>query len=186
MSGKFIFLLGGARSGKSYTAEKMATELGENDVLYVATAQIYDDEMRERIERHRADRPGVWRTLEAPLSAAQQIETAVNAHPPKVILLDCITLLTTNALFTLPDAENASQEDANQVMLAEINGLIALKERLSATWIVVSNEVGMGIVPPYRLGRIYRDALGRANQRLASAADEVYLMVAGLAWRLKG
>ncbi|MEP7289275.1 MAG: bifunctional adenosylcobinamide kinase/adenosylcobinamide-phosphate guanylyltransferase [Chloroflexota bacterium] len=177
---KLIFILGGARSGKSSTAERLALELGGEHVLYVATAQAYDDEMRERIAAHQQQRPAGWHTLEAPQHVAEEIrQTALT----DVILLDCITLLASNALLTLP--ETCSQAEANAAILSEIDDLLALQQTSTATWIIVSNEVGMGIVPPYRLGRLYRDALGAANQRIALVADEVLLMVAGLAWRLK-
>lgn len=176
---KLILLLGGARSGKSTLAERMAVELG-GDVLYVATAQAFDDEMRERIATHQQARPHGWQTLEAPIRVGEQLRE--RALPP-VILIDCITLLATNALLALP--EDCTQLDANQAILAEIERLLAVQQSGDSTWIVVSNEVGMGVVPPYRLGRLYRDALGAANQRLAKAADEVYLLVAGLSWRLK-
>jgi adenosylcobinamide kinase / adenosylcobinamide-phosphate guanylyltransferase len=177
---KLIFLLGGARSGKSTTAERIARELGGESVLYLATAEAYDDEMRERIAAHRRARPSGWQTLEAPLYVAERLR---GVDLPAVVLLDCITLLASNALLTLPD--DCSQDEANQVILDEITALIALQQASAATWIVVSNEVGMGVVPPYRLGRLYRDALGTANQRLAQAASEVLLLVAGLPWRLK-
>ena len=177
---KLIFILGGARSGKSSTAERLALELGGEHVLYVATAQAYDDEMRERIAAHQQVRPAGWRTLEAPQQVADQLRTI---DLPAVVLLDCITLLASNSLLTLP--ETCSQAEANAAILSEIDALLALQKTSTATWIIVSNEVGMGLVPPYRLGRLYRDALGAANQRIALAADEVLLMVAGLPWRLK-
>lgn len=178
---KLILILGGARSGKSTAAEKMAAELGGEDVLYVATAEAFDDEMRERITVHRKSRPAGWETLEAPLKVAEKIRAL---KLPKVILLDCITLLTSNALLTLP--EDCTQQDANSVILKEIDDLLIAQRESDSIWIMVSNEVGMGVVPPYRLGRLYRDGLGAANQRLAMAADEVLLLVAGLPWRLKG
>lgn len=178
---KLIFLLGGARSGKSSTAERMAREIGGDSVLYVATAQAFDDDMRDRIIRHRADRPATWQTLEAPLMVADQLRGLTVL--PDVILLDCITFLASNALLALPDPEAASQDDANQAILSEVEALLDFPR--AETWIVVSNEVGMGVVPPYKLGRLYRDALGAANQRIAAASDEVYMLVAGLPWRLK-
>jgi adenosylcobinamide kinase/adenosylcobinamide-phosphate guanylyltransferase len=181
--GKLILLLGGARSGKSSTAERMAHERGGEEVLYIATAQAFDDEMRERIAKHQAERPHGWRTLEAPLAVAAQVMALSSL--PDVILLDCVTLLASNVLLALPDPENASQDAANTAILDEISDLLALIQSSTAIWIVVSNEVGMGVVPPYKLGRLYRDALGAANQRLAAAADEVHLLVAGLTWRLK-
>jgi adenosylcobinamide kinase/adenosylcobinamide-phosphate guanylyltransferase len=189
---RVVLLLGGARSGKSSTAERMAQAIGGQAVLYVATAQAFDDEMRARVARHRAERPAGWQTLEAPTNVAAALGAALQAvdgQPgmPSVVLLDCITLLATNALLSLPDAENAYQADANRIVLAETEALLALRARRppTETWIIVTNEVGMGIVPAYRLGRIFRDALGIANQRIASAADEVHLLVAGLPWRLK-
>jgi adenosylcobinamide kinase/adenosylcobinamide-phosphate guanylyltransferase len=176
-----ILLLGGARSGKSTTALRMAAERGGNSVLFVATATASDDEMAARIAQHRAERPAAWQTLEAP----RQIGAALAqiAPLPSVIVVDCITLLAANALLALP--EDCTQAQANDSVLAEIDSLLAVQRACAATWIVVSNEVGMGIVPPYRLGRLYRDALGSANQRLAAAADEVHLLIAGLTWRLK-
>ncbi len=180
MSGRLIVLLGGARSGKSTYAEQWAAANGE-DVLFVATAQAFDDDMRERIAHHRASRPAAWQTVEAP----RQVADAIAAHetPHDVLVLDCVTLLASNVLLSLP--EEASQQDATDAVLAEVDALLVMQTESEATWLVVSNEVGMGVVPPYRLGRLYRDALGRANQRLAAQADDVLLLVAGLPWRLK-
>ena len=181
MAGHLIFLLGGARSGKSRYAEAWAQEHGRR-VLYIATAQAFDDEMRQRIARHRADRPASWTTLEAPRQTGAAIRSALTNQD--TVLVDCITLLASNVLLALP--EDAPQDEANRAILAEIDALLAVRASSSATWLVVSNEVGMGVVPPTRLGRFYRDALGYANQRLAQSADEVVLLVAGLPWRLKG
>jgi adenosylcobinamide kinase/adenosylcobinamide-phosphate guanylyltransferase len=182
MGKKLIFLLGGARSGKSHYAEQWASDYGK-DVLFVASAQAFDDEMRERISHHQSTRPEHWHTLEEPLDAANAIAAALANEQYDTVLLDCITLLASNLLLTLP--EDCSQEDANERILAEIDNLLAVVTQSNATWLVISNEVGMGIVPPSRLGRLYRDALGRANQRIAQAADEVLLLVAGLPWSLK-
>lgn len=176
-------ILGGARGGKSATAERMAREAGGR-VLFVATAQAFDDEMRERIARHRSERPGEWDTLEAPLNVADAIQAASASSAYDVILLDCITLLATNALLTLP--EGGTQDEADAVILREIEALIVTIGQVPARWLIVSNEVGMGIVPPTHLGRVFRDALGRANQALARRADDVLLVVAGLPWALKG
>ena len=173
-------ILGGARSGKSTIAEQMAQERGGDDVLYIATAQAWDDEMRERISAHRQHRPAAWRTVEAPQHVADALRDVML---PSVVLLDCITLLTSNVLLALPD--DATQDQANRAVMAEIEALLAAQSASQSTWIMVSNEVGMGIVPAYRLGRLYRDALGMANQRLARAAKQVILMVAGLPWELK-
>jgi adenosylcobinamide kinase/adenosylcobinamide-phosphate guanylyltransferase len=179
---RLIFLLGGARSGKSTYAEQWAHEHGDR-VLFVATAQALDDEMRERIARHRESRPDSWHTLEAPRNTGDAIQAALTGNAFDTVLVDCITLLATNALLSLPD--DADQFAADAAILSEIDALIAAYRTSRATWLVVSNEVGMGVVPPTRLGRFFRDALGRANQRLAQAADEVLLLVAGLPWKLK-
>jgi len=178
---KLILILGGARSGKSRTAQQLAQKIGGDSVLFVATAQASDDEMRERIDSHRRERPAAWQTLEAPLNVAACLG---GKSLPAVVLLDCMTLLASNLLLTLP--EDCSQAEANQAVLDEVERLLTVQEPSSATWIVVSNEVGMGVVPPFRLGRLYQDALGVANQRLARSADAVILMVAGLPWYLKG
>jgi adenosylcobinamide kinase/adenosylcobinamide-phosphate guanylyltransferase len=179
--GKLILILGGARSGKSTAAEQIAWQIGGESVLFVATAEAGDDEMRERIAAHRSQRSPAWRTLEAPLKVAAKLR---EIDLPAVVLVDCITLLASNILLALP--EDCGQSEANDAILEEIDDLLTLLPGQNSTWIVVSNEVGMGIVPPSRLGRLYRDALGAANQRLALAADEVILMVAGLSWHLKG
>jgi adenosylcobinamide kinase/adenosylcobinamide-phosphate guanylyltransferase len=182
MSKRLIFLLGGARSGKSYYAEQWAQKNGKN-VLFVATAQAFDDEMRERIAHHRAERPAHWQTLEAPLDTAQALAERLVSKRFDIVLIDCLTLLASNLLLTLP--EDCTQDEANTVIVDEVTRLLDIYETSSAAWLIVSNEVGLGVVPPTRLGRVYRDALGRANQRVAQAADEVLLLVAGLSWRLK-
>lgn len=181
MAGKLILVLGGARSGKSSYAERLAVELGGPHVLYVATAQAFDDEMRARIAAHRAARPAGWRTLEAPRLAAARLAEAV--EDATVVLLDCITLLTSNALLALGDEPPAAA--AEETVNREVSALLAACRASAATWLVVSNEVGLGLVPPYPLGRVYRDVLGRANQRLAAAADQVLFMVAGLPLTVK-
>ncbi len=182
MGNRLIFLLGGARSGKSSYAETWAREQGGR-VLFVATAQAFDDEMQERIAAHRASRPAAWATLEAPVGVGAALNDLSSA-PYDTIVVDCLTLLASNVLLTLPEA--CTQADADAAILAEVDTLLASYQASWATWLIISNEVGMGIVPPYRLGRLYRDALGRANQRMAGRADDVLLLVAGLAWRLKG
>lgn len=180
MAKRLILILGGARSGKSRLAEKRAREHGGR-VLFVATAEAKDDEMRARIAEHRGQRPADWRTLEAPRRVAQRIADCGYQHD--ILILDCVTLLTSNVLLGMP--ETTAPADAEAAILREIDDLLTVYERSEATWLVVSNEVGMGLVPPNRLGRLYRDVLGRVNQRLAESADEALLLVAGLPWRLK-
>jgi len=178
---KMTLILGGARSGKSALAQKMAAE-GGRPVLYVATATAGDEEMAARIAAHRAERPAHWRTLEAPLQVGAAIAAAMPAAEERVVV-DCLTLLANNILAPLPETISSAEADA--ALAVEVNGLLAAYMAGSAEWIVVSNEVGLGLVPPYPLGRLYRDALGRANQRLATAADQVLFMVAGLPLILK-
>jgi len=180
MAKRLIFLLGGARSGKSHYAETWARQHGER-VLFVATAEPKDADMRQRVADHRDSRPADWHTLEAPRETAKQIADCAFAYD--TLLLDCLTLLTSNVLLRLP--ESATQNEANAAVLAEVERVLEVYAASEANWLVVSNEVGMGVVPPTRLGVLYRDMLGRANQRVAQAADEALLLVAGIAWRLK-
>ena len=182
MDKRLIFILGGARSGKSSHAEQLAAQLSPTGrVLYVATAQAWDDEMAVRIANHQAQRPAGWRTLEAPRDVGAAITRA--AAPPQVLLLDCLTLLANNVIAPMPEPLDA--RDAEDALRAEVDALLAAYAAGSASWIIVSNEVGLGIVPAYPLGRVYRDALGRANQQIAAVADEVLFMVAGLPLRVK-
>jgi len=180
MNKTLTLILGGARSGKSAHAQQLARERGGDDVLFVATAQAHDDEMETRIAAHRADRPAAWRTLEVPRHVGEAISQAGLCG---VVLVDCLTLLLSNAVVALP--ESASTAEAEAVALAEVEELIAAYRRGMASWIVISNEVGLGLVPPYPMGRAYRDALGRANQHLAAEADEVLFMVAGIPMKVK-
>jgi adenosylcobinamide kinase/adenosylcobinamide-phosphate guanylyltransferase len=180
VSKTLTLILGGARSGKSAHAQRLAREYGGDDVLFVATAQALDDEMRMRIESHRAERPAIWRTLEAPHHAGKAI---AHAEASALILVDCLTLLISNTVLALP--ESASVAEAEAAALAEVEELIAAYHHGTASWIVISNEVGWGIVPSYPVGRSYRDALGRANQRLAAESDRVVLMVAGIPMRVR-
>lgn len=174
--GKLTFILGGARSGKSAYAQQLA-EKRDGRVTFVATATAGDEEMRARIARHRSERPAAWSTREIPHGIAAALQTA--ALQADIVLLDCITMLVSNLLFL----DGADEPDESAAMLrvdTEIDGLLALIENDSAEWIVVSNEVGLGLVPPTPLGRIYRDLLGRANQVLAARAEKVIWMVAGI------
>ena len=180
MGKRMTMILGGARSGKSTFAERLASERG-TAVLYVAAAEAGDEEMAARIAAHRAARPAHWHTLEAPRAIGPAIRSAEVQAP--VVLIDCITLLASNVIAPLP--EPIAYEDAERALNAEIDGMLAAYADSDAEWIIVSNEVGLGLVPPYPLGRVYRDALGKANQRLATVADEVLFMVAGLPMKVK-
>ncbi len=184
-SPRMILVLGGARSGKSAYGETLAAQLaGDAPVLYVATATASDDEMRQRIAHHQASRPPHWLTVEEPYNPAK----AMRASNASVILLDCITLLVANLLLadtSNPDGTDFESAAAEARVDHAIDDLLDAWRTSAATLILVSNEVGMGVVPPYPLGRVYRDCLGRVNTRLAAEADTVLLMVAGLPIELK-
>ncbi|HEX8968669.1 MAG TPA: bifunctional adenosylcobinamide kinase/adenosylcobinamide-phosphate guanylyltransferase [Chloroflexota bacterium] len=172
MSWRHILVLGGARSGKSAFAQRLASQCGE-PVVYVATATETDAEMAERIARHRAERPAAWRTIETPSAVAERL-AAEHAAGGGTVLLEDLTLLLSNLMETGGAAAEATA-------LGEVDALM----RFQAHLVMVSNEVGMGLVPPYPLGRVFRDALGRVNQAAAAACDEVYFVLAGLPQRLK-
>ena len=169
-----VFITGGARSGKSRLAEELALGQGA-PLVYIATGMAGDREMAERIERHRARRGPDWRTVEEPLDLAGAISAAQGKCA--AILVDCITLWLTNLLLTYDDAA---------IVLKEVELLVRLLPTLETPLLLVSNEVGMGIVPENRLARTFRDLAGEANELLAGAADEVYVMFSGLPLKLKG
>jgi len=177
LASKCILLLGGARSGKSAHAQKLGENLGSK-VLFVATAQGLDEEMRVRIEAHKRVRPAHWRTLELSSHLAKGIES--QAGEADFIIVDCLTLLMSNLLVV--GSESPGMEER---IMGEVLSLIETMDRMSATFVIVSNEVGSGLVPENALGRLYRDLLGKANQKVAARADEVYLLVAGLPLRVK-
>jgi adenosylcobinamide kinase/adenosylcobinamide-phosphate guanylyltransferase len=185
---RLILVLGGARSGKSTFAEQLARR-SERSVAFIATATAGDNDMRDRIQRHQATRPAHWHTIEEPLKLAEAVRRA--AEVADVLLLDCVTLWLSNWLVAQGDPHlvEASAISSRYVesALIEIDALLATLTALdgSKTLVVVSNEVGLGIVPAYALGRIYRDILGRVNQHLAASASRVYLMVAGLGVDIK-
>jgi len=190
--GKLTLILGGARSGKSTFAENRAKELGGDDVLYVATSESKDEEMEERVIKHRAERPTTWETEEAPRNVAQVLRAA--GSEASVVLLDCMTFLVANHLmdaaapkddpFDEPSADPFN-ENIEADVVAEVEALIEYAREADVELLVVSNEVGLGLVPPYELGRAYRDILGRANQILAKHADGVQLLVAGIPMQIK-
>jgi adenosylcobinamide kinase / adenosylcobinamide-phosphate guanylyltransferase len=176
---KTTLIIGGARSGKSTLAQEMARE-GGGDVLFVATAEAGDDEMARRIEAHRRTRPPHWRTLEVTTNIGGRINAGIGRAG--TVVIDCITLLVSNVFEEHQGSGEAALEKAVE---AEINGLIACIDRSEARFIIVTNEVGLGIIPADRVSRLYRDLLGRANRMLAARADEVLLMVAGIPVAIK-
>jgi adenosylcobinamide kinase/adenosylcobinamide-phosphate guanylyltransferase len=174
--GTVTLVMGGVRSGKSRFAQSLAFQLGGDDVLFVATAQDRDHEMNRRIEMHRRDRPETWRTLEHPLGVGQAVLSEHNSE--SVILVDCLTLLVSNVIC---DDAFSDIETAEARVRDETSELIRVVESLKTHLLIVSGEVGCGIVPEHSMGRAFRDLLGIANQSIAAVADVAYLMVAGMA-----
>lgn len=179
MPASLTLILGGARSGKSDYAEKLAAEIGQK-ILYIATAEAHDAEMAARIEAHQQARSKLWTTLEAPRNVAEALTTI--DHRPDGLLLDCLTLLVSNIVLAMEDQPQPAIE---ATVREEIEGIRNVQEQLDIPLIIVSNEVGLGLVPPYPVGRVYRDVLGRANQQLAATATQVLFMVAGLPMMVK-
>jgi adenosylcobinamide kinase/adenosylcobinamide-phosphate guanylyltransferase len=174
---KITLILGGARSGKSSHAQKLAEESGKI-ITFIATAQAFDDEMKARIQKHREDRPREWQTLEI----QKDISAYLIRHPQQtdIYLLDCITLLANNVFMQFIENDLVNEIKAKDALENEIAELIQYIHEHNEEWIIISNEVGMGLVPPYQMGRAYRDLLGWANQRLAKEADSVLFLVAGI------
>jgi adenosylcobinamide kinase/adenosylcobinamide-phosphate guanylyltransferase len=163
-----VLLLGGARSGKSRIAQTRAEAL-PGELIYIATGEALDAEMAERIARHRADRGPRWRTAEAPLD----LPDAIRRESGHVLLVDCLTLWLSNLMMCEHDITAATDR------------LLTALDSATGTVLLVSNEVGLGIVPENALARRFRDEAGRLNQRVAGAADEVLLIAAGLSLRMK-
>jgi adenosylcobinamide kinase / adenosylcobinamide-phosphate guanylyltransferase len=177
-------ILGGARAGKTTFAERLAAR-HSGPICYVATAEARDDEMRARIAAHRSTRPSHWVTVEAPLEVTA---TLAAIERPPAVLLDCLTLWTSNLLLRELDPDAVTPDRAHRaeaVALDAVGSLLCWQAETNVPLYIVSNEVGLGVTPPYALGRVYQDVLGRLNQRVAVTAAEVYLVVAGLALPLK-
>ncbi len=183
MSSNITLITGGSRSGKSGYAENVYD--GKNDVLYIATAIVTDPEMEERIELHKRTRNQEWETAEQYKGVAGVIANT----DKKNILLDCVTVMVTNLMFDREtNAEDLSAEEIvelEQKILIEFDKLIEAARKNNKNLVLVTNEVGYGLVPEYRIGRIFSDIAGRVNQRIAALSDEVFLVSCGLPLRLK-
>ena len=176
MPRELVLVLGGARAGKSSYAQRLAS--AGTKVLFVATAEPRDPEMAARIEAHRAQRPRQWSTTEEPTELVFALAPMVERYD--TVLLDCLTLWVSNLLLKYESTE------VEPYTLRATEALLRLYDRGAATWIIVSNEVGNGVVPGTPLGRRYRDLLGQVNQVVAQGADRVFLMTAGLPLQIKG
>ena len=185
---RLTFIIGGARSGKSTLAMKLASKY--EHVCYVATAdsaqtsQINDDEMARRIQNHKKNRPADWETIEAPLDLDKTISN-LNGKLRDVVLIDCITLYITNMLLNSREAQKEVEEKKEKHIIDAINRLCIACKKITPHVIMVSNEVGYGIVPDNSLSRKVRDIAGYANQLIAKEADNVFLVTAGIKTKLK-
>lgn len=180
-----ILVTGGDRSGKSAFAESLAKK-AQGDVLYIATAKAVDEEMKNRIQKHIERRPKHWHTLESYTHLAQKIKEAEDTY--HCILLDCITLLLTNMIFEYSDTDDVEKMDfeylENKILL-ELEEIANVCSRSKSEVIIVTGEMGLGIVPMDRLSRHFRDIIGNVNQILAQKANEVYFVVSGIAMKIK-
>ncbi|HZG74621.1 MAG TPA: bifunctional adenosylcobinamide kinase/adenosylcobinamide-phosphate guanylyltransferase [Paenibacillus sp.] len=182
-----VLVTGGARSGKSAFAERYVERVAEEGV-YVATAQAFDEEMDRRIGLHRSrrDEAGfVWRTVEEPLRLPECVEALdfeynVYRSGHTTVLVDCLTLWLSNLML-----QWEAEPDAEAKCLARVDELVAALRRFQGTIVLVTNEVGWGIVPATPLGRMYRDAAGRMNQKVAAVSDQVFLVTSGIPIELK-
>src|SRR5512133_303358 len=159
--GTITLILGGARSGKSSHAQRLAEETGK-PVTFLATAQALDEEMSTRIQKHRNERSTYWETLEIPFGIASRIEDISS----EVVILDCLTLLVSNLVMQFVKEDLVDEGPFLLAVQKEIDELVTALREQNRDWFIVSNEVGLGLVPPYQMGRVYRDALGWANQQL--------------------
>lgn len=171
--GQITFIIGGARSGKSRQALRLANGK-TNKVAFIATGQPLDAEMKRRIRLHQKDRPAHWETFEAPRRVADVINQQGDRFD--VIIVDCLTLLVSNMMLA-----NHSEEKISR----EVQNMADALSTLNAKGIIVSNEVGLGIVPPNKLAREFRDIAGRMNQIVAERSDRAFFMVSGIPWRIK-
>lgn len=177
---------GGARSGKSRFAESLGAAYTKK--VYVATGIAYDKEMEDRIKKHQLQRGQSWETIEGYNDLDKRLQPMLGAE---FILIDCITIMVTNIMLSNRDIDwdNISMEEVNEIensVLEEINKLIEFGEEFSGKMVIVTNELGMGLVPEYPLGRYFRDIAGRVNQKLAQKSSEVYFLVSGIEIKIKG
>jgi len=187
--GKLVFVTGGARSGKSSYAESLINEIdgGTEDILYIATAVPFDEEMKARVRNHRERRPGSWKTLEAYKNFDVKLPELLGDRSG--VLLDCITNMVSNLILEKYTGEKEIKEfeflSILEYVKEEIEKLMKVVEKVSIPFVMVTNEVGMSLVPEYPLGRLFRDIAGIVNQIIAKKADEVYLCVSGIEVKIK-
>ncbi len=191
---KLFFLLGGVRSGKSEYSEKLVSSISEK-VAYIATSEIIDDEMKKRIKVHRKRRPKNWETYEIlgediKIYKLREIFNQIISKKIDVVLIDCITNLLSRIIYKykLDEVEvidNKLEKTIEEEVVLFFDSFLEIIKNSNLNVVIVSNEVGLGVVPPYSLGRIFRDLMGIINKKVAACSDEVYFFVAGLRQRLK-
>ncbi|MDD4955949.1 MAG: bifunctional adenosylcobinamide kinase/adenosylcobinamide-phosphate guanylyltransferase [Candidatus Omnitrophica bacterium] len=172
--GKIIFILGGARSGKSTFSLKLAKDSGKDKVAFIATGEPRDREMKKRISLHKLVRPKGFKTFEEPYNLSGLLKKISPGFD--VIIVDCLTLFASNLML---------KKTSEEKIINEIDSALKTARKMNAKIIFVSNEVGLGIVPHTKLGRVFRDVAGKVNQVVAKNADSVFFMVSGLPWRIK-
>lgn len=176
-----ILVTGGARSGKSSFAEAFYKD--KNDVVYIATTRVEDEEMKQRVHLHKSSRPQIWRTFEGTYG----LEASVGSE--KNYLLDCLTILTSNIMFDISKDMNfidaVTQTNIENSVFNEIQSLVKRIKEMELNLVMVTNEVGCSLVPENHIGRVYRDIIGRVNQRVARIVDEVYAVFCGIPLKLK-
>ena len=183
MPSQLTLVLGGIRSGKSAFAEKLARDL-DKPTLYVATGLPTDAEMERRISHHRERRPQNWATLEEPIDLAGGLTSVVGHQPtPESVLVDSLDHWVSNVLL---QHENSPADEVESLILSAVDSTLQACGKLTGNVFMVSSEVGLTLVAPYSLGRRFQDLLGLVNQRVAAAADNVYLVVAGIPVVIKG
>lgn len=188
--GKLIYVTGGARSGKSLLAESIVGEYEQYEKVYLATSVPFDLEMQNRVKKHQDQRGPNWITIEAYSDLDLVLENKLQTSGKYVILLDCLTYMVNNLMFDTKDIDwdNVTQERVDiieDVIKKEIEKLLVYLSKTENILVVVSNEVGMGLVPEYPLGRYYRDIAGRMNQYIGKESSEAYLVVSGIKMKIK-
>lgn len=184
---QIVFVTGGARSGKSSYAEKLCKDQG-NKAAYIATSIPFDDDMKDRVKKHQASRPSDWTTYEVYEDIYKEISEIARSN--KTVILDCVTLMVNNMMFK----ENIDFETCDYAVIDSVEARIQEQVRLlieailktDLYFVIVTNEIGMSIIGATRLTRIYTDIIGRVNQQIAAASDEVCLVVSGIPVKIKG
>ena len=182
-----ILVTGGARSGKSNFAESLCIKQN-NKTAYIATSIAFDDEMKNRVKKHQESRPKEWKTYEIYKDIYSIVEELDKTHD--TVIMDCVTLMVNNLMFTYGiEVDEATSKELNELenyIKDQITKLLEAVKQTNLYFVIVTNEVGMGIVPENKLSRIYGDFVGRANQLISKYSDEVYFVVSGIPMKVKG